>query len=258
MSQIAQNDLNQQLARLRKKIEGDGPAERQVLLLKLVHEFENAPIFGDVFNGDAKSPAQQWISRVGALLSRISIQRKLEFQSINRTTGGYWKHATQSLMRAVSGAIEELKLELELDGRDQIGHVYEPSKQYDFFTDLKGIVLGAKDDIFVVDAYFDASAFDAYLSAVGNNPTVRILCSRYANDLTACVTAFTAQTGAKVEVRKSKDIHDRVIFLDTSDCWIVGASIKDAGKKPTYLIPLAPQLSQSKLAIYENIWSQAS
>lgn len=258
MDQDFRDDMNRGFQRTMRKLQGDGPAERQVLLLKLVHEFENAPDFGAKYIGDASAPPHRWISRVGALLSRVSIHREIEFKSTKGTSVQFWQLARESFRRTISEAVEELKLELELEGRDEIGQVYEAGKTYDFFTDLRGIVSGADQDIFIVDAYFDAAAFQAYLSNSENGLTIRILCSRYAADLASCVSAFASQTGATVAVRKTKDIHDRVIFLDKTDCWIVGASIKDAGKKPTYLIPLVPQLSAGKLSIYENVWSQAT
>jgi len=37
----------------------------------------------------------------------------------------------------------------------------------------------------------------------------------------------------------------------------MGGSIKDAGKKATYLIPLASQISDAKREIYEAIWQQS-
>lgn len=250
-------DSGRSLERLQRKILGDGPAERQILLLKLCHEFESSPSAGDKYNGDASTPVQQWIARVGAILARVSVQRGIEFKSIKATSVQYWTFSYDNLRRTMLETIEELKLELELDGRDEIGQVYDAEKQYDFFTDLKGIVSSAEREVFIVDAYFDAATFHAYLSTVDPCISIRILCSRYANDLAACVQTFTAQTKGSVEVRKSQDTHDRVLFVDQSDCWIVGASIKDAGRKPTYLIPLQPQLAKAKQPIYENIWLQS-
>lgn len=234
----------------------DSPAERQIILLKLIHEFENAPDFGDEYISDASSDTQQWISRIGALLSRVALEYKLGFRTAHKLSFGDWKKSRETFRQIMSAAIEEIKLELEIDGQEDIGKVYEAGKEYDLFTDLKGIIKGAENDIFVIDAYFDTEAFQAYLSTANNDLHIRILCGKYAPDLAACTKTFSAQTGAKVEVRKTKKIHDRVIFIDESDCWIVGASIKDAGKKPTFLIPLAPQLTPEKLAIYEGIWSQ--
>ena len=38
----------------------------------------------------------------------------------------------------------------------------------------------------------------------------------------------------------------------------MGGSIKDAGKKATYLIPLATPLAETKKAIYTEIWGRAN
>jgi hypothetical protein len=40
-------------------------------------------------------------------------------------------------------------------------------------------------------------------------------------------------------------------------CWLVGASIKDGGVKPTYITPLPKDLSLKKLVIYEDIWKNS-
>lgn len=243
--------------RSQSNIVGDVPAERQILLLKLVHEFENPPPFGSVYQGDASSPPQLWISRIGALLSRVSLQYKIAFQSTKSVSAKFWGLSRESFRRTISEAIEEIKLELELEGRDEIGQVYEKGKEFDFFTDLKGITSKAQREVFIVDTYFDASAFLAYFSAADNDLSVRILCGKPAADLSMCISKYESQTNAKVEVRKTREAHDRLIFIDSNDCWIVGASIKDAGKKPTYLIPFVPQLTEKKLSIYEKIWSES-
>jgi hypothetical protein len=59
------------------------------------------------------------------------------------------------------------------------------------------------------------------------------------------------------EVRHSKEIHDRIIVVDGEDCWLIGASIKDGGKKPTYLIPLSTIVAPRKLEIYGDMWDWA-
>jgi hypothetical protein len=54
--------MNNKIDRLQKQIFGDGPAEKQVLLLKILHEFETAPHFGDKYIADAESAPQLLIS----------------------------------------------------------------------------------------------------------------------------------------------------------------------------------------------------
>lgn len=153
-------------------------------------------------------------------------------------------------------ACEELKL--ELDERSEIGSAYSAGDVYRFFSDLKNIMASASAQISIIDPYFDGTAFDDYLSEVNNQINIEILTSRYTDDILQYANKHRAQYGSNIEIRKSKEIHDRVIFVDGKECWVVGASIEDAGKKPTYLIPLSSELALEKLRIYSDVYNTAS
>ena len=249
--------MDNNLDRIQKQLMGDGPAEKQVLLLKLLHEFETAPQFGEKYLHDADSEPQRWIARIGALLTRVGMAQEVRFRTARLTTVKYWSVAREQLRQQLLAAAEEIKLALELDGSEDIGQVYGPQHQYDFLRDLKEIVLGAQKEVFVVDPYFDGQAFETYLGPLGNSCSIRILCSRYSSDVAGHIAAFSAQHGGSPELRKSQDLHDRLVIIDRSDCWIVGGSIKDAGKKPTYLVPLHPSIAGTKISICEDLWQQA-
>ena len=50
-----------------------------------------------------------------------------------------------------------------------------------------------------------------------------------------------------------------MIFLDGLSAWVLGQSIKDAAaSKPTYLLPLAADISALKLSHYEAVWKAAN
>jgi len=77
--------------------------------------------------------------------------------------------------------------------------------------------------------------------------------------LKPAVQKFTAQHGTNVSVRISQEFHDRIVFVDDLSCWVMGQSIKDAAKaKPTYLLPLPPDIARLKLNHYEAIWNNAT
>jgi len=78
------------------------------------------------------------------------VQYKLSFQSLFQN----WKLAITQIQGQVLDAIEELKLELELDGRSEIGNAYEPGDVYKFFADLKSIISDAENDLLIVDPFF--------------------------------------------------------------------------------------------------------
>ena len=132
--------MTDQLQRMIKKLEGDGPIEKHILLLKLTEALENAPDFGDKPVLDVGTPQRQWLSEVSALLSRLDVGKKVQFRASFRTLAQYWVPAITQIKGQVSDAIEELKLELELDGRNDFGSAYAPGDVYRFFADLKAVI----------------------------------------------------------------------------------------------------------------------
>ena len=249
--------MTDQLQRMMKKLEGDGPIEKHILLLKLTEALENAPEFGDKAVMDTSSPQRQWLSKVGALLSRLGIDKKVKFQSSFNTLVQYWKYAIVQIQGQVLDAIEEIKLELELEDRSDIGSAYAPGDVYRFFADLKDVVNSAESEVTIVDPYFNGEAFDAYLSSANPELRIKILADRYSKDISVYAEKHNTQYGTDIELRRSKELHDRIIFIDHDVAWIMGGSIKDAGKKATYLIPLQTPIALAKKEIYQEIWSNS-
>ena len=154
-------------------------------------------------------------------------------------------------------AIERIRLDLELEGRNEIGTAYGPNEVYRYFADLKQIVGGATKDLLIVDPYFNGEAFDNYLAGISNKVTIRLFLEHNRKEVSTYAGKHHEQYGTQFELRSSKSLHDRVVFVDHDACWISGGSIKDGGKKPTYLIPLAPSIAEKKQRIYEELWSRS-
>lgn len=232
-------------------------AQNQILLMKLSDAYENAPLLDGKYVGNDYSQVQKWIARTGALIDRIDAVGGIYFKNRASFLKTNWSGNMPDMHQMLLDAIEKIKVDLELNGRDEIGKIYESGKEYSFFSDLKNILGKTKNKIFIVDPYFDVTAFQAYFDESTQGINIRILCSKHATSVAECVKTFSSQTSVQVDVKKYGGLHDRVIFIDETDCWLVGASIKDGGKKPTYLIPLSPQLVPDKFAVYENAWGQA-
>lgn len=247
---------NADLEAAMRKLRGDRAIEKQIMLLKLTSLFDDAPE-PDESIFDPRSPGGNWLSRIGAILKRLDrVNYGVEYDVAIKAN---WKHANfaiNGVLRVVSNAIEALKLELQLEGPDPIGSAYDAGQYYDYFKDLREIIAGAKSRIFVVDPYFDDEAFDTYFSAV-RRAEIHVLGNRYIERAKSYAEKFMQQTGVKTMLRQSNDLHDRLVIIDSEDCWITGGSIKDAGKKATYLLPLQPQLAAVKIHIYTRIFADA-
>ena len=69
---------------------------------------------------------------------------------------------------------------------------------------------------------------------------------------------FVQQHGFTMSVRTSDVFHDRQIVLDTSRAFVLGASIKDAGKKAFHIIPIENPSTRDEMIRYvEHVWNQA-
>ncbi|WP_371196103.1 hypothetical protein [Glaciecola sp. SC05] len=249
--------MTNQLQRIVKKLDGDGPIEKHILLLKLTEALENAPEFGDKPVMEVASPQRLWLSKVGALLSRLNIERKVQFKTSFNSLIQHWMTAVVQIQGQVLDAIEEIKLELELEDRSDIGSAYAPGDVYRFFADLKEVINSAESEVLIVDPYFNGEAFEAYLSSADSELNIQILADRYSKDIYTYIEKHTSQFQTQIRLRRSKELHDRIIFIDHNVAWIIGGSIKDAGKKATYLIPIQTPIALAKKQIYQEIWNNS-
>ena len=90
--------MSEQLKKMIKKLEGDGPVEKHIMLLKLKEALDNAPNFGDKAVFDVGTPQRQWLAEVGALLTRLGLEKKVQFRASFSTLAQYWKPAINQIM----------------------------------------------------------------------------------------------------------------------------------------------------------------
>ena len=158
--------------------------------------------------------------------------------------------AHEALLR---GLISTLRLQLP---EEEVKGVYEPGDEYDFYRDLSSMIAAGKHEILIVDAYLNEEVFNLYVSKVPDAATVRLL----SNNIGANVTTVARMYATKrpLEMRTSRDVHDRMIFIDDRG-WVVGQSIKDAArKKPTYLIELEEPILTASRDVHNRIWATAT
>lgn len=140
----------------------------------------------------------------------------------------------------------------------EAGQAFGPGAVYDFFKALNELVATARSELWVVDPYLDAEVFDGYMQSLNSGVSARLLTAKYLSNVKVAAEKYQAQFGSAIEVRSSNGIHDRIIFVDQEQCWVLGASIKDAAlKKPTYLAPISADVAMEKIKLYEAIWASS-
>jgi hypothetical protein len=138
-------------------------------------------------------------------------------------------------------------------------HVFFPAgATHDAFVHVRSLFKGAKQELFIIDGYIDTSLFKFLLST--NGPTTcRVLTKARTipHDFVAEAQHFVQQHGFTLSVRSSDIFHDRQIVLDRSLAFVLGASIKDAGKKAFHIIPIENPSTRDEMIRYaEDVWNQ--
>jgi hypothetical protein len=130
--------------------------------------------------------------------------------------------------------------------------VYDKGQMYEFYKDIKQISSNASTEVFLVDSYVDEEVLDLYIANLPRIISVRILTNKPQGNFLAVAKKFKLKPNAKFEVRQNSDCHDRLLFVDDV-CWVMGQSIKDAAKKPTYLIRI--DAYEGFKRVFEDLWA---
>jgi hypothetical protein len=134
--------------------------------------------------------------------------------------------------------------------------IYGKGDAYDFYKDIKKILKEAKMEVMVVDAYVNEELLDLYLEKVLPKVRIKILTNpnTYKGNFYTVARKFALKPNRNFEVKEDNDVHDRAIFVD-NDSYVVGQSLKDAGKKPTYLILV--HKSNELRKVFDAVWKSA-
>lgn len=107
---------------------------------------------------------------------------------------------------------------------------FPPESQHDAYVRIREIFQRATQSIRVIDPYLDATIFKV-LGSIQGSLKIELLTGKTPTDFRLEADKFKQQYQMKIEIRRSKDFHDRFIIVDEEECWHIGCSIKDAGKR---------------------------
>ena len=102
-------------------------------------------------------------------------------------------------------------------------------KFYDAYTLIQSLFESATKEIIIIDNYVDRTILDR-LVVKKSNVQVTIYTSINSRLLAKDINAFNDQYGG-LDVRYTKNVHDRYIIIDQNKLYHLGHSIKDLGKK---------------------------
>ena len=155
----------------------------------------------------------------------------------------------------VAGRLEQLKP--LLDGDPLPAEIAVPdNKPFTAKSAVRDFLASSETDLLLVDAYVGPGTLDCLIDV--KHP-IRILTGDQAqsvqNGFEATVKDFRAE-GRTITVRRHPKLHDRYAVFNNR-CWLIGSSIKDAGKKALNVI----ECVDNKLAVVaaaEAKWNAAA
>ena len=148
-------------------------------------------------------------------------------------------------IRPASGQVEEL--------------FFPRGSEHDAYIRLREIIQVAKRKVSVVDPYLD-SAILTLLSTTEKQVDIELLSSSLPVDFLHEVEVFRKQHKPKsLEVRRTREFHDRFIIIDETKCFHVGASIKDAGARAFMISEVQDEGNiHALLEQFSRSWSTAT
>lgn len=164
---------------------------------------------------DAFVDMRRFHANNAGLLQRIDVieGRQIEYQQ-----------RTDERLEQVFGYLEAS------DTKEALQTIFFDGQIYDAFKILAELVEKAKRRIVLVDSYIDVRTLNILMKK-RENVCVSLYTTKRGKKLTENdVEAFNAQYPL-LEVKLIDTFHDRFLILDDTEGYLIGASLKDAGKK---------------------------
>jgi hypothetical protein len=164
--------------------------------------------------------------------------------------------ATFCLELAARYADEGVNGSLIDKGREKF---FPKGSQYDAYVKIRELFRAATKSIVIIDPYLDETLFPLLLVNEKGNVNIKLLTFAVPPDFSLETRKFLEQhSHFNVEIRRSKEFHDRFIIIDDSRCFHIGASIKDAGARAFMISEVEDELNKNELIKQlEAVWNNA-
>ena len=169
----------------------------------------------------------------------------------------------KTVLRKVRGGTEYWKLmragEVELEAPSDVATFIDPQKAFTSRRRVYEILSGLAGHLRFCDPYIDSSVLGS-LASCNKATTIKLLTSKiHSVSFTPDLGAFNREFQGKLQVRSvsKQRLHDRYI-LHSSGMILFGASLKDIGKSPSFVVALGPDLTEAVSDHFENAWTNAT
>ena len=227
-----------------------GQIDEKQLLAEVEELIRSAP------TSHTQAPSRhEWLGHASAVLKE-SLQTSSAVDSYldDLGFGGYLTERQATSYGRIIVSLYQARRALQWSTGTPTGVVIEQGMQFDYFDRVRKIIEQARDEILFVDPYMGPEFVSKYMRLIGSNVKVRLLTSVDANSLAIALSFLAKQSKIGAEIRLSKQLHDRFIFVDQKACYMSGASFKDGAKRSPTIIAQITDGFDALFGCYQEIW----
>ena len=201
------------------------------------------------------------------LLSSYAIAQKLEL--IHRVhiprhrVDAVLRKEKNTVLKRLRGKTEYWKLmragEVELVSPNDIATFIDPSSAFTARRRVHEILSGLRGQLRFCDPYIDSTILDCFASCT-EATSIFVLTSKIQSvGFVADLAAFNRQFGGKMQVRSvgKQTLHDRYV-IHKSGMILLGASLKDVGRTPSFVVALGQDLTNAVSTHFNQVWHSAT
>lgn len=107
--------------------------------------------------------------------------------------------------------------------------IFADGQIYDAYEFIERLIKSAKESILLIDNYVDESVL-TMLSEKERGVEVKVYTKELSNALKLAGEKFNSQYG-NLSIHQTNRVHDRFMIIDNETIYLIGASLKDAGKR---------------------------
>ncbi len=157
-------------------------------------------------------------------MRRLTLNNASLFERMNRIEKQH-----HSLTRETSTKFELVFKALESKKIDAEQGIFFDGEVYDAYVFVSSLIRKAKSSIILIDNYIDETVL-TLLTKRAENVSVTVYARKVDNRLQLDLDRHNSQY-PMIEIVEMSSSHDRFLFLDQSELYHFGASLKDLGKK---------------------------
>ena len=156
---------------------------------------------------------RRFLSENGQIFQRLDLieKRQIDFES-----------KADDKFNALFNALEEKSIKATQG-------IFFDGQVFDAYVFIADLIKTAKESIILIDNFIDETVL-LLLSKRNDNCKVTIYTKAISEQLKLDLKKYNAQY-PKIEIKIFNDAHDRFMILDEKEMYLIGASLKDLGKK---------------------------